>query len=196
MLKPTSYGENPVLRVFLTAAAAIAISLTIAIGLTARSEATSVVRFDFDSLCDHAPTIAHVRVTGSEMVATEDRVGVRTRTTFEILETVKGKSGTVLVITLPGGRLDDRHVTVAGMPVFEVGQETVVFLSEPDPDGSPWPVGLSQGCYRVLEGSEVELQRGSTPIPTGAAFKPVDHRPYRVPLSTFLEKIRETTPAH
>lgn len=174
------------LRIYLALVAVVAFSLS------HRAEATSVVKFDFDTLCDQALTIAHVRVTSTEMLATEDRVGVRTRTTFEVIEPVKGASAPTVVVTLPGGRLEGRHVTVAGMPTFVVGQETIVFLSEPDEYGSPWPVGLSQGCYRVLEGSHVELQRGSTPIPEGAAFKPADHRRYKVSLSEFLGKIRET----
>ncbi len=157
-----------------------------------RAEATSVVRFDFAQLCEQAPTIVHVRVTGVEVVASDDRV--RTRTTFEILEPVKGTEASTVVLTLPGGRLESRHVTVPGMPTFEIGQETVIFLSEPGAHGSPWPVGLTQGCYRVIE-DQVELQRGRTPIPAGAAFKPADARPYRVSLPSFLSKIRETTDA-
>ncbi len=156
------------------------------------ARATSVVRFEFDTLCERARTIAHVRCTEVVVVPTDDRVGVHTQTTFEVLESVKGEPTTTLVVTLPGGRLEDRHVTVPGMPTFSVGQETVVFLSEPNDEGSPWPVGLSQGCYRVLKGPQVQLLRGSTPIPEGAAFKPTDAGAYTVPLSTFLTKIRET----
>ncbi|MBR85267.1 MAG: hypothetical protein CMM29_00500 [Rhodospirillaceae bacterium] len=158
------------------------------------AEATSVVKFSFDSLCETSKRIAHVTCISSEVVETED--GIRTRTRFRVMEGVKGSVGQQFEIALPGGHLGDRRVTVPGVPTFEAGEETVLFLSEPDGTGSRWPVGLGQGCYHVVadeaEGRSVRLQRGATPIPDGALFKPAGGGAYRVELKAFLDKVRET----
>ena len=107
--------------------------------------ATSVVQFSFDSLCETAEKIAHVTCVSSEVVEEED--GIRTRTRFKVVESVKGTFGDEIEIALPGGALGDRRVTIAGIPSFKAGEETVLFLSGPDRIGSPWPVGLGQGCW-------------------------------------------------
>ena len=155
---------------------------------------TSVVQFSFDALCETSVRIAHVTCVSTEPVETQD--GVRTRTRFRVLEGLKGGSGEEIEIALPGGQLGDRRVAIAGMPSFRAGEETVLFLSGPDGAGSPWPVGLGQGCYPVIvdqaSGRSVHLQRGATPIPDGALFKPTASGVYRVELRAFLDKVKET----
>jgi hypothetical protein len=157
--------------------------------------ATSVVQFSFDSLCETSAKIAHVQCVTSKAIVAED--GIRTETRFKVFEGIKGEVGKEIVIALPGGQIGDRRVTVPGMPSFREGEETVLFLSGPDGTGSPWPVGLGQGCYRVLsdESGEraVHLQMGATPIPEGTLFKPASSLPYRIDLQTFIDKVRETS---
>jgi len=158
------------------------------------SDATSVIQFSFDALCKTSVRIAHVTCISSEPFLAED--GVRTQTRFRVVEGVKGEVGQEIEIALPGGQVDGQHVAVAGMPTFVPGQETVLFLSGPDGSGSPWPVGLGQGCYRVTRNgtpdSQVHLRSGSTPIPEGAAFKPTLSGSRLVDLKVFLDKVRET----
>lgn len=152
------------------------------------------MQFSFDSLCETAKKIAHVSCVSSEVV--EEADGIRTKTVFRVVEAVKGAVGAEIEIALPGGKMGGRHVTIAGMPSFKAGEETVLFLSGPDRIGSPWPVGLGQGCYHVssdaTSGRSVHLQRGATPIPEGALFKPAESGIRRVDLKAFLDKVRET----
>ncbi len=161
--------------------------------------ATSVVRFGFDSLCVRAETIAHVRCVESQSFRDDDRGGIFTRTRLEVLAPVKGEPGHEVVLTLPGGSVDGQRVAVLGIPRFVPGQETVVFLSGPDDSGSPWPIGLAQGCYSVQEekGKErhVLLQAGTNPFPNGPLFKPTSSRILRVTLQDFLDQIRQVLPA-
>ena len=173
--------------------------LIAALALISPAAATTVVRFSFESLCEASDRIVHVTCLESEPVLAED--GIRTRTRFRVMEWVKGEGpdeigSKEIEIALPGGQIGDQQVTVLGMPVFVAGDETVLFLSGPDGTGSPWPIGLGQGCYHVIAddsgGSAVHLQRGVTPIPAGALFKPVSSDPYRVDLASFLAKVRET----
>ena len=156
--------------------------------------ATTVDQLSFDSLCETSAKIAHVKCVASKSIIAED--GVRTETRFQIFEKIKGELGKEIVIALPGGQVGDLRVTVPGMPAFREGEETVLFLSGPDGTGSPWPVGLDQGCYKVLSEASgewaVHLQLGATPIPDGPLFKPASSQPYRIDLRSFLDKIRET----
>ena len=169
---------------------------TLMAGMVALSpaSATSVVRFSFDSLCENSVRIAHVICVETEPVITDD--GVRTRTLFRVIEGVKGDVSREIEIALPGGQIGAKHVMVAGIPTFTAGRETVIFLTGPDGSGSPWPIGLGQGCYRVVtdetEGRSVHFQRGMTPIPEGVLFKPTSAGVHRVDLRSFLDKVRET----
>ena len=171
-----------------------ALMFTVGILVSAGLPATTVVQFSFDSLCETSAKVAHVTCIESEPVKTAE--GIRMRTRFRVMEGVKGEVGEEIEILLPGGQLDGRRVYVAGIPSFTPGRETVLFLSGPDGIGSPWPVGLGQGCYRVTsseKGRRVHLQHGTTPIPDGALHKPASEGPYQVDLKAFLRTIRETT---
>lgn len=164
-------------------------------GVVRDAGATSVVRFAFDTLCVRAETIAHVRcVDASSLV--DDRGRIVTRTRFEVLSVVKGEPGAEIVLTLPGGSADGRRTVVPGIPRFTPGEEVVLFLTGPGASGSPWPLGLGQGCYRArtVDGGEtqVTLQADVTPLPDGPLFKPVSHRPFNVSLQNFLHKVRQT----
>ena len=158
------------------------------------ASATSVVRFEFDSLCVQSKTIAVVRCLQQEPILEENRGGVYTRTRFEVLHTLKGDPGSEFALTLPGGSTNGQNMYVPGIPQFRPGEQVVIFLSEPDSYGSPWPMGLGQGCYRTRNGedgtTEVLLEYGSTPLPRDAFYKQSSRRPFGVELERFLTQIR------
>ena len=165
------------------------------------TEATTVVRFGFDSLCERAETIAHVRCVSRNSFKDNGRGEIVTRHRFRVIAPVKGNPGDEIVLTLPGGTADGQRLHIPGIPEFGVDEEVVLFLTGPDGHGSPWPLGLGQGCYRVLEARDgharVRMQPGTTPLPAGALFKPAlnrPSRPFNVPLQLFLHQIRLTIP--
>ena len=155
--------------------------------------ATVVKAFEFDGLCETATTIVYVKCTARDHVQFPDRDGIFTQTRFEVLEVVKGQAGAEIVLVLPGGEWEGRHMTVPGMPQFFPGEETVLFLSEPDDFGSPWPVGLGQGCYGVQmnegEGRQVFLMSGHTPLPSGVLTKPAQLS--KMALGEFVAAVRK-----
>ena len=59
--------------------------------------------------------------------------------------------GRTLVFRVPGGRVADREVTMAGAPRFEVGEPVVVFATT-WPDGSLMVAGYFQGLSFVRPG--------------------------------------------
>lgn len=110
-------------------------------------QATTLVRFDLEGLTRTADRVlvgtckeSHIELIGGQPY---------TRLTFEVGEVVKGQAGTSLEVCLPGGEYRGQRLHLAGMPQFAPGEEVVLFLTEPDRLGHPWPVGLGQGKFRV-----------------------------------------------
>ncbi|MDA0711400.1 MAG: hypothetical protein O3B73_14465 [bacterium] len=159
---------------------------------SASTPATTVKTFAFDGLCETAPTIVYVRCLEAKALIPEGRDGIFTRYRFAVINAIKGQPRSELAILLPGGTVGQSHTDVPGMPRFVVGQETVLFLSEMDDFGSPWPVGLGQGCYDVVvdpDGSRHVAQRQQNPADPALRAKPGQQA--SVALDTFLDAIRE-----
>ena len=179
--------------------ASVLLALCLVPGPVRHAGATTVVRFEFDSLCVRAEAIAHVRCVESRSFRDAETGRIFTRTRLAVLAPIKGAPEGDIVLRLPGGTVDGQRLMVPGIPRFAPGEETVLFLSGPDASGSPWPLGLGQGCYIVQAEGEggryVLLQAGVTPLPKGALFKPASHRPFRVPLQDFLDRIQQSLPS-
>ncbi len=154
--------------------------------------ATTVKPFAFEGLCETAQSIVHVRCLEKQSLVIPDRDGIFTQYRFEVVTPVKGGTEKELVLVLPGGQVDGRHMEVLGMPKFVIGQETVLFLSEKDAYGSPWPVGLGQGCYGITMEDDGERQvifERHHPIDVAHRSKPAIKN--KVALKTFIGTIRE-----
>ena len=152
--------------------------------------ATTVKTFGFEEMCETAQTIVHVQCLARKNAVFADREGIFTQTRFKVVEVVKGRADSEMVLTLPGGEWNGRHMHVPGMPQFVAGQETVLFLSKRDDFGSPWPMGLGQGCYGVQVGEdgkrEVSLKQ-----PPNVRSKPAQARTSHMALRDFLTTVRE-----
>jgi hypothetical protein len=153
--------------------------------------ATTVKSFAFDGLCETAQAIVHVRCLEKQSRIMPDREGVFTQFRFAVIDVIKGTTEDEIALVLPGGNFNGQHTEVPGMPQFVPGQETVLFLSEKDDYGSPWPVGLGQGCYGVTVGSngirQVVFERHN-PIDPTLRTKPIVQT--KVSLKTFMDTIR------
>ncbi len=155
--------------------------------------ATTVRTFGFEEMCETAQTIVHVQCLARKNAVFADREGIFTQTRFRVVEVVKGRADSEVVLTLPGGEWNGRHMHVPGMPQFVAGQETVLFLSKRDDFGSPWPMGLGQGCYgvQVGEGGKREVRLSHVPLPPNVRSKPAQARTSHMALRDFLTTVRE-----
>ncbi len=155
--------------------------------------ATSVKTFVFEEMCETAQTIVYVKCLTRENAVFADREGIFTQTRFRVMEVVKGQADSEMVLTLPGGKWEGRRMLVPGMPQFVAGQETVLFLSKRDGFGSPWPVGLGQGCYAVQvgEGRKRQVMLRHVPLPPGVRSKPAQAQTSHMELGDFLTAVRE-----
>lgn len=106
--------------------------LALSLALFNAAFATTVVPPSFDEMAAESDYIVRARVTEVSSFE-EDRPGktlIRTRVTLELIETIAGEPPSPLVLTLLGGRVGDRELRVAGVPVFIVGQEEIFFVKD------------------------------------------------------------------
>ena len=103
-----------------------------------------------------------------------------TLVTFAVEEVVAGDLGASVTLRFSGGTVGDLEQSIAGMPVFVVGERYVV-LAEPEQDPplvSP-VVGFNQGLYRVVQsadGSDQARVRDRTGRPLATAAVPAAAR--------------------
>lgn len=122
--------------------AAIGVLLT-----TGQAMASTVVALNVDELTDRSRQIFHgVCIESHAAIEAGDIV---TRLRFAVAEDLRGADADTVDIVLPGGVMDGQRYSISGMPTFTVGQEVVLFLSEPDDAGRVWPIGLAQGGFHV-----------------------------------------------
>ncbi|MFT6108010.1 MAG: molybdopterin-binding protein [Planctomycetota bacterium] len=74
---------------------------------------------------------------------------------IDVERTFWGPGETERTIRLPGGVLaTGRGTMIPGMPRLALGEEVVLFLTDESANGMRVPVGLSQGKYRIVTGSD------------------------------------------
>lgn len=161
--------------------------------------ATTVEAVTFEELVKGAGRIFVGEVVAVESFRADQRgnLRIRTRVTFSIDETLRGR-GVVAVLEFLGGTVGDLTQEVVGMPHFVVGESYVVFTR----DGDRWinpVVGFTQGLFRVSR----DVRSGTLRVLT-ASRAPLVHpaaigRPLgrasaemRVPISlpAFVDQIR------
>jgi hypothetical protein len=115
----------------------------------AAARATVLVPIDFRHLVAAAPIIVHGEVVDVRSDWSSGRRAVETFITLHVDEYLKGDLGPEITIRVPGGQLGRYRTIMVGAPVFERGDELVLFLNPGAPQ-YPSIVGLSQGAFRVV----------------------------------------------
>ena len=99
-------------------------------------------------LVAHAGLIVTGVVEQIEAVALADG-GIVTRVTVGITRTIKGHvTGDTIVLTEPGGRVEDRLVWIFGVPEFETGENVLLFVRR-RADGTFETDNLALGKYHL-----------------------------------------------
>lgn len=128
--------------------------------------ATTVRRMDMAELVARSKLVVHGTVVDNQVVYDDGPNGpanVRTITTIEVMESLKGEAGATVTVAGFGGQVGDLIYQWPGVPKFEIGEETIVMLSEPAPDlpnmrslfaplgrdGSLMVTGLEQGRFKI-----------------------------------------------
>lgn len=146
-------------------------TMLLILSLAPRLGAATVQRMDLDDLTAASHAIAHGRIAAARAEWDAARTLIYTVYTVEVLESLKGAPGPVLEVREPGGELDGLNMTAAGVPVFAVGEEAVLFLWT-DPRGRHQVTGFEQGAVRLQTDPRTGVKTARRTIRLGSARGP------------------------
>jgi hypothetical protein len=114
--------------------------------------ATSMLPISLEQLSTRATLIFYGKVINNEVKKDEQSGRIATFTEFEVIDLIKGKTGTTHSIKQIGGHLQETGtiVRIHGVPEYVVGKSYVVFLPETSKSGFSSPLGLYQGSFDVV----------------------------------------------
>ena len=122
------------------------LALVVAAGLVIPLDATLIIPASLQALAVEARTIVVGRVTEVRAQVRPNRRRIDSYVVFAIDETLKGDARGSIVFKTLGGQSGRYRTIVHGAPVFAPGDEAVLFLGR---GAVPYPIGLSQGVFRV-----------------------------------------------
>ena len=170
--------------------------LTVMVGLSLTAGtvfASTFLSAEFREVVSEASTIVRGRVT--DVRAMRSPAGdVESVVTIAVETTLKGSTETFVAMRVPGGTIGRYRTVMTGAPVMQVGQQAVFFLKR-GPGNALWPVGLSQGIYRVTSaGGAVGMVHapvlpGVTTNAVGAVVRG-DSRRKALPVTEFESLVR------
>jgi hypothetical protein len=146
------------------------------------AHATTVRRLSFDELVSKAEMIVAGQVTDSRTYRTGDGKLILTSYTIQVGENIKGKAPATVTVTTVGGKVGNTVLRVSGMPQFQTGENTVLFLENYGTYTTV--VGLNQGKFGISNG-EVSNTMTGLAFPDGNSAKPL-----KMPLDEFKRQIR------
>lgn len=116
-----------------------------------RLAATTVIPPEFPELVNGSDYVVRAKV---KAITAETRVKdgqelIYTKVELEVLEVIAGRPPQPLVLTMLGGQVGDRKLTVQGAPAFYVGAEDVLFIKGNGRAFSPL-YALMHGQYPVM----------------------------------------------
>ncbi|MEZ5365825.1 MAG: hypothetical protein R2748_26710 [Bryobacterales bacterium] len=110
--------------------------------------AATVPRMSFEQIVRDSPRAVHGVVVRSWSAWDAQRTAIWTHYEVRVSETLRGPSAQTLIISEPGGVVEDVAMSVPGAPRLEVGEEAVLF-AYPTPLGH-WRIrGWGQGRFPV-----------------------------------------------
>ncbi len=118
-----------------------------------------------------ASMVVEVEILGKRAILREDGL-IETVLSVHVITPLKNSAPSTREIRIPGGRVADRQVILAGMPKISVGDRFILFLSGKGRDGWRMPVGMRQGIFRVdaLEQKVARHLEGKTEVEDYASF--------------------------
>jgi len=155
--------------------------------------ASTFLSAEFREVVTEAATVVRGRVTDVRAVRTAAG-DVESVVTIGVDAVLKGSADAFVSMRVPGGVIGRYRTVMTGAPVMRVGQQAVFFLKRAT-GNTFWPVGLSQGIYRVSSSTNgaatvaSPVLAGVTTNASGAVVKG-DVRRKTLPLGEFESLVR------
>lgn len=169
----------------------LALLLIFAVG---ESTATSAVPQTLSQLTDASSHIVRGDVRRIESRWNADQTLIVTDVSLWVGESFKGSARGQIIVTLPGGRIDDLVLDVVGAPSFALDEEVLVFLQRGENDNFLLPT-LFQGKFHLTTDEDGTTWLGNDHstlphlLPGRAASLQSNSR---MPLDTFLGELTTT----
>jgi hypothetical protein len=131
--------------------------------------ATTVEPPSFDELVNRSDYVvrATVKTATPEWHETAGKRYISTHLELEVSEVVKGTPPSPLALDVLGGRIGDVEFAVSGMPIFQVGDESILFVYGADKKLYPF-VAMMHGIYPILHetksGTDYMLRSNGMPL--------------------------------
>ena len=125
--------------------------------------ATVLVPAEFREIVGGSEIIAHARIVDVRPQWADGRRWIDSIVTAEVLTSLKGGVSDTVTFKVPGGQLGRYRSVVVGAPVFNKGDEAVLFLKQ---GSEEWPsvFGLNQGVFRVRRDARTGQQIVVPPV--------------------------------
>lgn len=125
----------------------------VAFGVPAGASTMTTESMELPELVAHAERICEVQVLEATPAMLADGT-IETRYSFATITPIKGDMASVQDISMPGGEVAGRGLLLPGMPDLNVGDRSILFLSQVSAD-KQWrvPVGLEAGAFEVQAGA-------------------------------------------
>jgi hypothetical protein len=144
--------------------------------------ATSVQRLSFDELVAKADSIVQGNVVAARTYRSSDGKLILTSYTVNVRQTLKGSPAKAVTLTTIGGRIGNTVLHVSGVPVFQQGEEAVLFLEQAG--AFTTVVGLNQGKFGIANG-EISNTTAGLSFPDGGPGKPL-----KMPVDEFKRQLQ------
>ncbi|MGH9793176.1 MAG: hypothetical protein ACRD5G_00260 [Candidatus Acidiferrales bacterium] len=169
----------------------ISCALTLLLAAAA-AQATTLRRMSLDELTADSGVVARVRCMASESRWEGGRIW--TFTTFEVIETLKGRAPSTIRVRLIGGRAGSLTSRVEGVPRFRAGEETFVFLA-PAAQGDWTVTGWVLGTFRLTRDKRTGQEAVTQDTAGLTLFDPITRRfepggVRQMPLDDFRGRVR------
>jgi hypothetical protein len=112
------------------------------------SWATLIPAMTLEDLARQSQSVVQGKVARTWSAWDNDHQVIWTHYEVEVSDSLKGPAQSKLVVSEPGGTVGETSMLIAGTPVYEVGEEIVLF-SEATPIGYARTCGWGQGKFRV-----------------------------------------------
>lgn len=130
--------------------------------LPPQAGAGTAVRLDIDDLVENADLVIEGVVTGRRVWDLRSEGRIETEYEIEVERTFWGDDLPTRAIRVPGGELPDgTGLLLPGMPTLDVGERSVLFLTEPGSTGMRAFVGLAQGKFEIVSTLDGPLAVGA-----------------------------------
>lgn len=110
---------------------------------------------------------AKVTAQKPEWTTRNGQRSIVTKTTFQVIETHKGSPAPTVELSLPGGTIGDTTLEMVGLPQFEIGETSILFIRTNSAAGAPI-VGIYHGKLRISKDAdskeEILLRHNGKPL--------------------------------